>query len=131
MANIPEDLSYTKDHEWVRKTGDRARVGITDHAQRQLGEVVYVELPQPGDQFDAADPFGSVESAKAVAEVYMPVSGTLVAVNETLADSPEQINDDPYGDGWFIEIHVSNPAQLDSLLSAANYEQYLHEEASE
>jgi glycine cleavage system H protein len=131
MANVPKEFSYTKDHEWVRKAGDRARVGITDHAQRQLGDVVYVELPQSGDRFDATEPFGSVESVKAVAEVYMPVSGAVVAVNETLADSPEQVNDDPYGDGWFIEIHVSDPAQLDGLLSAAEYEQYLQEEASE
>ncbi len=131
MAVTPEDLSYTKDHEWVRTTGDRARVGITDHAQRQLGDVVYVELPQLGNRFDATEPFGSVESVKAVSEVYMPVSGTVTAVNETLNESPEQVNDDPYGEGWFIEISVANPAELDSLLSAAEYEEYVREEASE
>lgn len=131
MAITPEDLSYTKDHEWVRTTGDRARVGITDHAQRQLGDVVYVELPRLGDRLDATEPFGSVESVKAVSEVYMPVSGTVAAINETLNESPEQINDDPYGDGWFIEIRVSNPAELDSLLTAAEYEEYIREEASE
>jgi glycine cleavage system H protein len=107
MANIPEEFSYTKDHEWVRKTGDRARVGLTNHAQRQLGEVVYVELLGLRDQFDATEPFGSVEAVKAVAEVYMPLSGSVVAVNETLVETPEQVNDDPYGDGWFIEIRVA------------------------
>ncbi|MGH8904543.1 MAG: glycine cleavage system protein GcvH [Egibacteraceae bacterium] len=131
MAFIPDDLSYTKDHEWVRTTGDRARVGITDHAQRQLGDVVYVELPSVGQRLDATEPFGSVESVKAVSEVYMPVSGTVAVVNETLSDSPEQVNDDPYGDGWFIEISVSNPAELDGLLTAAEYEDYIREEASE
>jgi glycine cleavage system H protein len=131
MALTPTNLRYTKDHEWVRTTGDRARVGITDHAQRQLGEVVYVELPRPGDRFDTTEPFGSVESVKAVAEVYMPASGTVLTVNETLNESPEQINDDPYGDGWFIEIRVSNIAELDSLLSAAEYEDYVRQEASE
>jgi glycine cleavage system H protein len=131
MALTPTNLRYTKDHEWVRTTGDRARVGITDHAQRQLGEVVYVELPRPGDRFDTTEPFGSVESVKAVAEVYMPASGTVLTVNETLNESPEQINDDPYGDGWFIEIRVSNTAELDSLLSAAEYEDYVRQEASE
>jgi glycine cleavage system H protein len=131
MANTPEDLSYTKDHEWVRRTGDRVRVGITDHAQRQLGDVVYVELPRAGDRFEATEPFGSVESVKAVSEVYMPVSGTIAAINETLNESPEQVNDDPYGDGWFIEIRVANSAELDGLLSAAEYEDYIREEASE
>lgn len=131
MAVVPEDLSYSKDHEWVRVTGGRARVGITDHAQRQLGDIVYVELPGVGDRLEAPEPFGSVESVKAVSEVYMPVSGTVAAINETLNDSPEQINDDPYGDGWFLEISVSNPAQLDSLLTAKEYEDYIREEASE
>jgi glycine cleavage system H protein len=131
MANIPSELSYTRDHEWVRKAGDRVRVGITDHAQRQLGEVVYVELPRSGDRLDAAEPFGSVESVKAVSEVYMPVSGIVIAVNETLHEDPEQVNTDPYGGGWFIEIRVSNPAELGSLLSAAECEDYVREEASE
>lgn len=129
MAFSPEDLSYTKDHEWVRTTGDRARVGITDHAQRQLGDIVYVELPQPEARLEATEAFGTVESVKSVAEVYMPVSGTVAAVNETLHESPEQINDDPYGEGWFIEIRLSNPAQLDSLLTAAEYEEYVREES--
>lgn len=131
MASTPTDRSYTKDHEWIRVTDDRARVGITDHAQRQLGDVVYVEVPGPGDRFEATEPFGSVESVKAVAEVYMPVSGTVLAVNETLNNSPEQLNDDPYGDGWVIEISLSNTAELDGLLTAAEYDDYVREEMSE
>lgn len=131
MAQTPEDLSYTKDHEWVRVKGEHVTIGITDHAQNQLGDVVYVELPKVGDRFEATEPFGSVESVKAVSEIYMPVSGSVVEVNENLNDSPEQINQDPYGEGWMIVVKVENPAQLDSLLNAAEYEDYLREEASE
>ena len=131
MANTPEDLSYTKDHEWLRAKGNLATVGITDHAQKQLGDVVYVELPKTGDRFEVSEPFGSVESVKAVSEVCMPVTGTVVEVNESLNESPEQVNDDPYTDGWMIVIEMENPAQVDALLSAAEYEDYLREEASE
>ena len=131
MANTPEDLSYTKDHEWLRVKGNLATVGITDHAQKQLGDVVYVELPKSGDRFETSEPFGSVESVKAVSEIYMPVTGTVVEVNESLNDSPEQVNEDPYTDGWMIVIEMENPAQVDALLSAAEYEDYLKEEASE
>ena len=131
MANTPEDLSYTKDHEWVRASGDRATVGITDHAQHQLGDVVYVELPRVDDKFEAGEPFGSVESVKAVSEIYMPVSGVVVEVNSALNDAPEKVNSDPYGDGWMIVIKPDNPSQLDGLLTAAEYEDYIKEEASE
>ena len=131
MANTPEDLSYTKDHEWVRAAGDRATVGITDHAQQQLGDVVYVELPRVDDKFEAGEPFGSVESVKAVSEIYMPVSGVVVEVNSALNDTPEKVNGDPYGDGWMIVIKPDNPSQLDGLLTAAEYEDYIKEEASE
>jgi len=131
MANTPEDLSYTKDHEWVRASGDRATVGITDHAQQQLGDVVYVELPRVDDKFEAGEPFGSVESVKAVSEIYMPVSGVVVEVNSALNDAPEKVNGDPYGDGWMIAIKPDNPAQLDGLLTAVEYEDYIKEEASE
>jgi glycine cleavage system H protein len=131
MANAPEDLSYTKDHEWVRVKGDQATVGITDHAQNQLGDVVYVELPKVGDSFEAAEPFGSVESVKAVSEIYMPVGGVVVEVNESLNDSPEQVNEDPYGTGWMIRTKMENPSQVDALLTAAEYEDYIKEEASE
>jgi len=131
MANTPEDLSYTKDHEWVRVKGDLATVGITDHAQKQLGDVVYVELPKVGDKFETTEPFGSVESVKAVSEIYMPVTSSVVEVNESLNDSPEQVNEDPYGDGWMVVVRMENPAQVDGLLSAAEYEDYIKEEASE
>ena len=131
MANTPEDLSYTKDHEWVRTKGDQATVGITDHAQHQLGDVVYVELPKVGDKFEAAEPFGSVESVKAVSEVYMPLGGSVTEVNESLNDSPEKVNEDPYGDGWMIRIKIDNPAQVDALLTSIEYEDYIKEEAAE
>ena len=131
MANTPEDLSYTKDHEWVRVKGEEATVGITDHAQNQLGDVVYVELPKVGDKFEASEPFGSVESVKAVSEIYMPLSGSVLRVNEALNDSPELVNEDPYGDGWMITIKIENPSQVDGLLSAIEYEDYIKEEASE
>jgi len=131
MSNTPEDLSYTKDHEWIRAKGNEATVGITDHAQNQLGDVVYVELPKVGDKFESSEPFGSVESVKAVSEVYMPVSGAVTEVNEALNDSPEQVNEDPYGEGWMIRIKVDKPAELDALLTAAEYEDYIKEEAAE
>jgi glycine cleavage system H protein len=131
MANTPEDLSYTKDHEWIRVKGDLATVGITDHAQKQLGDVVYVELPKSGDRFESTEPFGSVESVKAVSEIYMPVTGSVVEVNDTLNDSPEQINEDPYGDGWLIAVKMENPAQVDGLLTSAEYEDYIKAEAGE
>ena len=115
MANTPEDLNYTKDHEWVRVKGDEATVGITDHAQNQLGDVVYVELPKVGDKFEASESFGSVESVKAVSEIYMPVSGAVIEVNNSLNDAPEQVNEDPYGEGWMIRIRIDNPAQVDAL----------------
>jgi glycine cleavage system H protein len=131
MANTPEELSYTKDHEWVRVSGDSATVGITDHAQKQLGDVVYVELPKVGDKFDAAEPFGSVESVKAVSEVYMPLGGSVTGANEALNDRPELVNEDPYGEGWMIVIRMDNPSEADGLLSAVEYEDYIKEEASE
>ena len=131
MSNTPEDLSYTKDHEWVRVKGDEATVGITDHAQNQLGDVVYVELPKVGDKFDSAEPFGYVESVKAVSEIYMPLGGSVTQVNESLNDSPEQVNEDPYGDGWMIRIKIDNPSQVDALLTAVEYEDYIKEEAAE
>lgn len=131
MADAPEDLIYTKDHEWVRVKGDDVTVGITNHAQNQLGDVVYVELPKIGDKFEASEPFGSVESVKAVSEIYMPVSGTVIEVNETLSDSPELVNEDPYGDGWMIRIKIDNPAQIDALLTSIEYDDYIKEEAAE
>jgi glycine cleavage system H protein len=124
MANIPDDLHYSKDHEWVRVDGNIAIVGITDYAQDSLGDVVYVELPKVGDDFAANESFGSVESVKAVSEVFSPVSGEVVGTNETLADTPEKVNQDPYGDGWMIRVQMSNPGEVDSMLTAAEYEDF-------
>jgi glycine cleavage system H protein len=124
MANIPDDLHYSKDHEWVRVDGNVAIVGITDYAQDSLGDVVYVELPKVGDDFAANESFGSVESVKAVSEVFSPVSGEIVGTNEALADTPEKVNQDPYGDGWMIHVKMSNPGEVDSMLTAAEYEDF-------
>lgn len=124
MANVPEDLHYSKDHEWVRVEGGEAVIGITDYAQNSLGDVVYVELPKPGDQFAANESFGSVESVKAVSEVFTPVTGEVTGINESLADEPEKVNADPYGAGWMIRIRMSSPGEVDSLLTAAEYEDF-------
>ena len=124
MANVPEDLHYSKDHEWVRVDGDVATVGITDYAQNSLGDVVYVELPKPGEEFAANESFGSVESVKAVSEVFSPVSGSIVEAHESLSDDPEKVNTDPYGEGWMIRIKMSHPGEVDSLLTAAEYEDF-------
>src|SRR4051812_43174122 len=114
MANVPEDLHYSKDHEWVRVEGSEAVIGITDYAQNSLGDVVYVEVPKPGEEFAANESFGSVESVKAVSEVFTPVSGVIASINESLADEPEKVNSDPYGDGWMIRVKMSNPGEVDS-----------------
>jgi glycine cleavage system H protein len=124
MANVPEDLHYSKDHEWVRVQGDLAVVGITDYAQNSLGDVVYVELPKISEQFAANESFGSVESVKAVSEMFSPVSGTVAEVNDILNDEPEKVNGDPYGEGWMIKVRMSSPLQVDSLLTAAEYEDF-------
>jgi len=124
MANIPDDLHYSKDHEWVRVEGNVAVVGITDYAQDSLGDVVYVELPKTGDSFAANESFGSVESVKAVSEVFCPISGDIAAVNESLNDAPEKVNEDPYGEGWMIRVTMSNPGEVDSMLTAAEYEDF-------
>jgi len=124
MSNIPDDLHYSKDHEWVRVDGNIAIVGITDYAQDSLGDVVYVELPKTGDEFAANESFGSVESVKAVSEMFSPVSGEIVGTNETLADEPEKVNNDPYGEGWMIRVEMSNAGEVDSMLTAAEYEDF-------
>ena len=108
MANIPENLHYSKDHEWVTVDGDTATIGITDFAQHSLGDVVYIELPSAGDKFAAHEAFGSVESVKAVSEVFTPIAGEIVEVNDGLNDTPEAVNSDPYGDGWMIKIKMDN-----------------------
>ncbi len=122
---IPEELQYTKTHEWVRREDDVATVGITEHAQDELGDVVFIELPERGASFGAGDAFGTVESVKAVSDLYAPVGGEVVEVNEALNDSPEKINEEPYGDGWIIRLRVSEEADL---LSAGDYEKLLEEE---
>ena len=129
MANVPEGLYYSKDHEWLRVEGDTGTVGITDHAQNSLGDVVYVELPKAGESFSAHDTFGSVESVKAVSELFLPVAGQVTEVNESLTDEPEKVNTDPYGDGWMLRVKLSNRGEVDSLLSAAEYEDYIKSES--
>ena len=129
MANVPENLHYSKDHEWVRVEGDTAVVGITDHAQEQLGDVVYVELPKAGEDFAAHESFGSVESVKAVSEIFTPVSGKVAEVNGSLNDEPEKVNHDPYGDGWMLKIKMSSSGEVDSLLTAAEYEDFTKAES--
>ena len=119
---VPEQLRYSADHEWVALTGTRVRVGITDYAQDALGDVVYVQVPSVGSVVAAGDSFGEVESTKSVSDVYAPVSGTVVSVNEALADAPETLNSDPYGAGWLCEIECSDPAQVDALLDATAYQ---------
>ena len=125
MANVPEGLYYSKDHEWLKVEGDTGTVGITDHAQNSLGDVVYVELPKAGESFSAHDTFGSVESVKAVSELFLPVAGEVTEVNESLTDEPEKVNTDPYGEGWMLRVKLSNRGEVDSLLSAAEYEDYI------
>ena len=119
--NVPEDLRYTKEHEWVRIEGSLARIGITDFAQDALGDVVYVDLPTVGATVAANQPLGEVESTKSVSDVYAPISGTVVESNDDLADAPQKINEDPYGEGWIAVIEPSDPSELDALLDAAAY----------
>ena len=123
--SIPGDLQYTKTHEWVRREGDTATVGITDHAQDELGDVVFIELPEEGSSFGAGDAFGTIESVKAVSDLYAPVGGEVVEVNSALEDAPEKVNEDPYGDGWIIRLRVSGEGDL---LSAEEYEKVLEDE---
>lgn len=125
--SYPENFRYTKEHEWILVEGDTGTVGITDHAQKELGDIVYVDLPKPGAAVEAGKTLGSVESVKAVSDIYSPVSGEVVAVNDLLASSPEKLNEDPHGAAWLVKIRLSNPAELDSLLSAADYQAYLGE----
>jgi glycine cleavage system H protein len=120
-VQIPEDLRYSTDHEWVRVDGGRVRIGITDYAQDALGDVVFVDLPDLGSTVAAADSVGEVESTKSVSDIYAPVSGTVVEINTDLADAPEHLNEDPYGEGWICVIEVADLTELDRLLSAADY----------
>lgn len=125
MANIPDNLRYSKDHEWVLVDGDVATIGITDYAQGSLGDVVYIDMPRVGDSFEAHKAFGSVESVKAVSEIFTPVGGEVVETNDGLNDSPEEVNGDPYGAGWMVKVKMTNPGEADAMLSSAEYEEYL------
>lgn len=119
--NVPDELRYSSDHEWISSDGGRVRIGVTDYAQDALGDVVFVQLPTVGDAVDAGAGIGEVESTKSVSDIYAPVSGTVVAVNDALGESPQLLNDDPFGEGWICEIEVSDTAALDTLLDAAAY----------
>lgn len=120
----PPDYLYTQDHEWVKVEGDLAVIGITEFAQQELGEVVFVELPQVGEVFDSRDEIGSIESVKAVAEVYTPVAGEVVEVNQAVVDDPEVLNEDPHGEGWLVKVRYSSAGDLESLMNAEQYAAY-------
>lgn len=119
--NFPDDLRYTNDHEWIRVDGDTGTVGVTDFAQSELGDIVFVEIDSDGDTLDQDAVFGTIEAVKTVSELFMPVSGQVVEVNPALDSQPELVNEDPYGEGWLIKVSLSDPSQLDGLLSAASY----------
>ncbi len=117
--NLPDDIRYAEDHEWARLEGDRIRVGLDDYAQDQLGDIVFVELPQIGDTFEKGKEFATVESVKAVVECYLPVGGEIIAVNTALEESPELVNKSPYNDGWFVDVNPSDPSEMDDLMTNA------------
>ena len=125
--SYPQDYRYTKEHEWVKIEGDTGTIGITNHAQESLGDIVFVELPKPGAEISAGKSFGTVESVKAVSELFAPVSGTVSAVNEDLANSPEKINSDAHG-SWMIKLKLKNPGEANGLMNAADYEKFVAEE---
>jgi len=128
---FPEGLRYSKEHEWVSVEGNVATVGITEYAQEELGDIVYVELPEVGEKVVKDDPFGAVESVKAVSDVYAPVSGTVLEVNDALPDNPETINDDAYGDGWMIRVEISDMDDLKDLMTADEYAEYVEQQRGE
>ena len=119
--NFPDNLRYTKDHEWIKLEGDIATIGITDYAQKELGDIVYVEVETIGKELNAADVFGTVEAVKTVSDLYMPIRGMITELNPELTKAPELVNNDPYGKGWMIKVKVNNPADVDSLLDATAY----------
>lgn len=128
---LPEDLKYTREHEWLSIEDQVVTVGITDHAQEQLGEVVFVELPAAGDKVERSEPFGVVESTKAVSDIYAPVSGEVAEVNDDLPDSPELVNEDPYGDGWMVKLTIGDESDLEDLMTADEYREYVEESEDE
>jgi len=123
--NTPDHLLYTEEHEWANYNNDEVTVGITDYAQSQLGDVIFVEFPEVGEEISAGDTFGEIEAVKTVSELYAPISGTITAVNEDLEDSPETVNSDPYGDGWLVKISPSNPEEKDELMNFLSYEEFV------
>jgi glycine cleavage system H protein len=129
MSSYPSDLKYDKEHEWVRVEGDVVTIGISDFAQEQLGEVVYIDLPAVGDTVNAGDTFGEVESVKSVSELYSPVTGEVVKVNDELDGAPETVNEDAYGTGWMIEVKLADPTELDGLMGVDEYQDFIASEA--
>jgi glycine cleavage system H protein len=125
MNTYPQEFRYTKEHEWVKQEGDLGIIGITDHAQKELGDIVYVDLPKVGTRVQAGSTLGSVESVKAVSDIYSPVSGEVVEINSSLAESPETLNRDPHGSAWLVKIRLSAPGELSALMPAAEYETYI------
>ncbi len=125
----PEQFRYTKEHEWVRLEGDTGTIGITDHAQHELGDIVFVDLPKVGARVEAGQTLGSVESVKAVSDIYSPVTGEVIEVNEALAEAPEKLNADPHGEAWLAKMKIDDPAQANALMSAADYQAYIQAEA--
>ena len=126
--NTPEELTYSEEHEWIKDEGEKVRIGITDFAQSELGDIVFVELPEVGDEITADEPFGSVESVKTVSELYAPVSGKVVEVNEELEDNPEYVNESPYEKAWMIVVEPSDKAEMDQLMTAEQYEEMVKED---
>ena len=129
MSNYPEEFRYTKEHEWVKVEGDAGTVGITDHAQKELGDIVYVDLPKVGAKVEKGKSLGSVESVKAVSDIYSPVSGEVVAINDTLTSAPEKLNEDPHGAAWLVKVRLSAPDEIKQLLSASDYQTYVGAES--
>jgi glycine cleavage system H protein len=129
MSSYPDDRLYSNSHEWIRVDGETATVGITDHAQKELGDVVFVELPDVGEIFDEGQEFGTIESVKAVSELFLPIAGEIVEVNKSLVDEPNAVNEDPHGDGWLVRVKVTSDGALDGLMNAAAYEKFVEEEA--
>lgn len=128
MSTVPDDLKYSKSHEWVRIEGDIATIGITDHAQAELGDIVYLDLPEPGRMLESEAQFGEVESVKAVSDLFSPLSGEVIETNTAITDSTEVVNEDPYGNGWLIKIRMSKPTEADALMQCDTYTQYAEQE---
>lgn len=129
MSSYPDDRLYSRSHEWIRIEGDVGTIGITDHAQKELGEVVFVDMPDVGEIFDAEEEFGTIESVKAVSELFLPIAGEVLEINKVLADEPGAVNEDPHGDGWLLKIKVTSDGELSRLMSAAAYEKFVEEES--